>query len=152
MEISNNLFIDNTDNSTEKIINKIKNGEWGYILNGLCYVNENKLILNYIFFKHFASNQTYNFVLNYIIKNIDDILTNNSEFIVCVNLKHLTIVDIDKHKQFIQNISGYLKDKYPRKMQKCYIYNAPFVFNQIFTIISMFIDKDTQKKIELVNK
>lgn len=151
MEVSNKLFSHNKETS-EKIIDKIKNGEWIYILNELCLINENKLILNYIFFKHFATKQTYDFILNYITNCIDNILINNNEFIVYVNLKSLTIVDIDKHKQFIQNISGFLKDKYPEKMKKCYIYNAPFVFTQVFNIISMFIDKDTQKKIELVNK
>lgn len=153
MEISDDLFFDNNrDNSSEKIINKIKNGEWSYILNNLCKINENMIILNYIYFKHFATTQTYNFILNYIVNQIDNILLNNNEFIVHVNMKHLTIVDIDKHKEFIQTISGFLKDKYPEKLKKCYIYNSPFVFTQIFNIVSMFIDKDTQKKIELVNK
>jgi hypothetical protein len=67
-------------------------------------------------------------------------------------MKNLNIIDIDKHKSFIHNIAGFLKEKYPQKLSKCYIYNAPFVFAQIYNIISLFIDKDTQKKIELVNK
>ena len=67
-------------------------------------------------------------------------------------MKNLTITDIDKHTTFIQNLSGYLKDKYPQKLSKCYIYNAPFVFSQIYTIVSIFIDKETRKKIELINK
>lgn len=153
MEVLDNLFFDNNrDNSSEKIIDKIKNGEWSYILNNLCSINKNMIILNYIYFKHFATSQTYNFILNYITNNIDNVLLKNDEFIVHVNMKHLTLVDIDKHKEFIQNISGFLKDKYPEKLKKCYIYNAPFVFTQIFNIVSMFIDKDTQKKIEVVNK
>jgi hypothetical protein len=71
---------------------------------------------------------------------------------VHVNLKKLTLIDIDKHKEFIQDMSGHLKNKYPDKLIKCYIYNAPFVFSQIFNIVSLFIDKDTQKKIELIIK
>jgi hypothetical protein len=59
----------------------------------------------------------------------------------------LTLVEIDKHKNFIQYLSTFLKDKYPQKMEKCYIFNAPFVFSQLFHIISMFIDKETQSKI-----
>ena len=50
------------------------------------------------------------------------------------------------------NFINYLKDKYPEKLAKCYVYNAPFIFTQIFNIVSMFIDKETQKKIELVKK
>ena len=69
-----------------------------------------------------------------------------------MNLKKLTLIDIDKHKEFIQDMSVYLKDKYPDKLIKCYIHNAPFVFSQIFNIVSLFIDKDTQTKIELIVK
>ena len=65
-------------------------------------------------------------------------------------MKNLTIVDIDKHKLFIQCISVYFQEKYPQKLGKCYVYNSPFVFNQLYNIICMFIDKETQKKIELV--
>ena len=67
-------------------------------------------------------------------------------------MKSLTLSDVDKHKIFIQNIAVFLKEKYPNKLEKCYVYNAPFVFAQIYNIVSIFIDKDTQKKIELVNK
>lgn len=151
MDLSNEIFSEIIENSSsEKIINKVKNGEWNDILNGLCCIKGNNILLNYIYFKYVATRETYNFILNYITNNIDIILSNNTEFIVHVNMKNLTIVDIDKHKLFIQEISGFLKDKYPQKLGKCYVYNAPFIFSQIFAIVSMFIDKDTQKKIELV--
>lgn len=153
MENSNEIFSENIEtNSSEKIVDKIKKGEWSDILTNMCFIKENTLILNYIYFKHFAIQQTYNFILKHITNNIDKILLTSSYFMVRVNMKNLTIVDIDKHKLFIQNISGYLKDKYPEKLSKCYVYNAPFVFAQFFNIVSMFIDKETQKKIELVNK
>jgi hypothetical protein len=76
----------------------------------------------------------------------------NSNFNVHANLKNLTLADIDKHKEFIQNISIILKQKYTNKLTKCYIYNAPFVFSQILNIVSLFIDKETQTKIQLVQK
>ena len=50
----------------------------------------------------------------------------------------------------IQYISVYFQEKYPKKLSKCYVYNSPFVFNQLYNILCMFIDKETQKKIELV--
>ena len=76
----------------------------------------------------------------------------NSNFNVHANIKNLTLADIDKHKEFIQNISIILKQKYTNKLTKCYIYNAPFVFSQILNIVSLFIDKETQTKIQLVQK
>lgn len=153
MDLSNEIFYENIENnSSEKILDKVKKGEWNDILKGLCSIKENSIILNYIYFKNIANDNTYGYLLNYITNNIDIVLNTNKEIIVHVNMKNLTIVDIDKHKTFIQQMSGYLKDKYPQKLTKCYVYNAPFIFAQLFSIVSMFIDKDTQKKIELVNK
>jgi hypothetical protein len=139
------------DNS-EKIVSKINTGEWNGILQGLCSIKDNVIVLDYIYFKHFATKITYSIILNHITNNIDIILSKNEKFSVHVNLKKLTLIDIDKHKEFIQDMSVYLKDKYPDKLTKCYIHNAPFVFSQIFNIVSLFIDKDTQTKIELIVK
>lgn len=151
MELFNDICFENNENSSsEKIIDKVKKGEWCDILNGLCQIKENSVMLNYIYFKNIANVNTYGYILNYITNKIDNILYTNNKFIVHVNMKNLTIIDIDKHKIFIQQMSEYLKDKYPQKLSKCYVYNAPFIFTQIFSIVSMFIDKDTQKKIELV--
>jgi len=153
MELSFEIFSEyDENNSSEKIICKIKNGEWNDILNGLCSIKGKSIILNYICFKHFATNETYNYILNFITNNIDKILQDNPTFDIYINMRNLTLSDVDKHKTFIQNISIFFKEKYPNKLSKCYIYNAPFVFSQIFNIINIFIDKDTQKKIELVNK
>lgn len=138
------------DSNKEFIISKIKKGEWHYILNGLCNIKNNSLIINYNYFKYFATKETYNLITQIITNNIDNILKSNELFIVYVNMKKLTITEIDKHKDFIQFISAFLKDRYPNKLAKCYVYNSPFVFSTIFNIICLFIDKETQAKIELV--
>ena len=152
MASSLQIFSNNIENNfSEKIINKIKNGQWNDILANLCCIKENNIILDYVYFKHFAHDDTYELILNCIIGNIDNIISKYSEFDVHVNLKYLTIIDIDKHKTFIQNISSFLKDKYPQKLSKCYVYNAPFVFTQFLNIVSIFIDKETLRKIQLVS-
>jgi hypothetical protein len=131
---------------------RIQNNHSQDILKNLCFIKDNEIILNYVYFKNLATKDTYNCILTYITNNIDIILSQKTEFTIHVNMKSLTIIDIDKHKLFIQIISRYLKDKYPQKLEKCYIYNAPFLFAQIYSIVSMFIDKETQTKIEIVNK
>ncbi len=136
--------------SSEKIMENIVKGDFNQLLNGLCFIHDGSIILNYVYFKHIATSTTYQYIMNCIIDKIDHILSLSDEFSVHVNMKHLTISDIQKHNSFIRLISGYLKEKYPQKLHKCYVYNAPFVFSQIFNIVSLFIDKDTQKKIELV--
>lgn len=140
--------------TSDKIICKINKREWNDIFKGLCNINDNGngngIVLDYIYFKHFATKLTYNIIINYITSNIDTILLKNESFIVYINLAKLTMSDLEKHKEFIKDISVLLKSKYPDKLTKCYIHNAPFVFSQIFNIVSLFIDKDTQNKIEVV--
>lgn len=153
MELANDMFSENIENtSSEKIIDKVRNGNWNDIFKGICCIKENNIVLNYIYFKYIANDETYSYIMNHITNNINQILQTNNEFSVHVNMKSLTIVDIDKHKEFIQQISLFLKDNYPNKLEKCYVYNAPFMFSNLFNIVSIFIDKETQKKIELVNK
>ena len=147
MELANDMFSENIENtSSEKIIDKVRNGNWNDIFKGLCCIKENNIVLNYIYFKYIANDETYSYIMNHITNNIDQILQTNNEFSVHVNMKSLTIVDIDKHKEFVQQISLFLKDNYPDKLEKCYVYNAPFMFSNFFNIVSMFIDKETQKK------
>ena len=136
---------------TMKLFSEKKNCNWDEMLNSLCYINDDAIVLDYTYFKYFAVKETYSIILNYIITQIDHLLSVNNYFVVNVNMKNLTISDIDKHKTFIQNISTICKNKYPNKLLKCYIYNAPFVFSQIYNIVSMFIDKVTQQKIELIS-
>lgn len=151
MNISTEIFIqDNELDTSEKVISKINNGEWGDIFHGLCKFKDNNIIIDYTFFKYFATKETYSIILTHISNIIDNVLMYYDQFYVYVNMKNLTLVEIDKHKMFIQNISGFFKTKYPNKLTKCYIYNAPYVFSQIFNLICLFIDKETQEKIELV--
>lgn len=149
MMSSSNLFLETF--SSEKIITKIKTGEWKDIMNSLCRVTDNIIILDNTYFKHFATKETYNIILSHITTNIDNILLEHEGFTVHINMKNLTVSDVDKHLKFIQHISILLKDRYPNKLIKCFVHNAPFVFTQIFNIISLLIDKETQKKIELVS-
>ena len=133
--------------SSDAIITKIKCGEWDEILSKLCSEKNNYVVIEYPYFKFVATAETYDTIVSLICSHIEKILKKKDSFSVHLNLKMLTLADIDKHKNFIQYLSTFLKDKYPQKMDKCYIYNAPFVFSQLFHIISMFIDKETQSKI-----
>jgi hypothetical protein len=145
-------FIPIFDSSASEIIlSKIQKKEWQFIFGGLCNIQNNSVIIDYKYFKICATKETYDTILNYLIMNIDSVLNNKSTFCTYINLKTLTVLEIDKHGQFIQHLSTVLKDRYPNKLEKCYIYNAPFVFAKIYNVVSMFIDKDTQQKIELIS-
>lgn len=125
-------------------------------LDAFCSVKDECLHLNYVVFKNIAQNtetkvnDMYENITEQIVNGIDFILSNYGLFTVHVNLKSLTISDIEKHKIFISRISVLLKDRYPNKLDKCFIHNPPFIFEALFNLVAMFIDKDTQRKITLV--
>jgi len=148
---SSNIFFE-TPETPEIIVNKLKKGEWNDILNSLCKVDANSMYLDYIYFKYFATKETYGILTNYIMSHINNILLAYDAFTVHVNMKTLTVLEIDKHMTFIQSISALLKESYSNKMNKCYVYNATFVFSKVLKLVSLFIDPETQQKIELVTK
>jgi hypothetical protein len=148
-EFINSLF-DKSTNTSELIISKIHACDINFILNGICYIKDDALVIDYNFFKHFASTKTYDIIQHYFINNIDIILTKYDTFTVYLNMKSLTISQIDKHRNYLNHISLVLKERYPDTLLKCYVYDAPFVFSQLYNIISMFLDRETLKKIQIV--
>ena len=145
-----NLFIEQT--SPEVIMKKIQSGDWTFIMNNLCYIKDNCIILDNQYFKYFATKETYEIILTYIFNSLDTILTTYDTFVVHINMKGLTVSDIDKHLQFIQNVSSLFKDKYPNNLTKCFVHNAPFVFSKLLKLLSLLIDPETRNKIEVLSK
>jgi|APGre2960657423_1045063.scaffolds.fasta_scaffold12450_4 hypothetical protein len=123
------------------------------ILQNLCFINEgNNILLDYRYFKCFISTNDYDTVFQYFYNLITKILETNETFNIHVYIKSLSIIDIDKYYTFISKISQIMKDAFPDKLGKCYIYNASFIFSQLIKIISKFVDKKTQDKIELIDE
>jgi len=118
-----------------------------------CNQTENHIILNYSYFKYIIKNKLYSWdeIIQYIVNVKRGVLKNNNQFIIHMNINDLTLMDIDKYYLFIQKISQIMKETFPEKLQICYIYNPPYIFSKLFSIISIFIDKDTQKKIKLMD-
>jgi hypothetical protein len=144
------MFDTDTLKVSENILSKIRQGDWQFILNGICNIRDNALIMDFIYVKHFSTTQTQQIIIDLIVNNIDKILNVNSKFIVHVNIHNMKLKDVDNNRDFIRTISKCLKEKFPDKLDKCYIYNATTMFSQILNVISLFIDKDTKEKIQLV--
>jgi len=144
------IFDTDTLKVSENILSKIRQGDWQFILNGICNIRDNALIMDFIYVKHFSTKQTQQIIIDLIVNNIDKILNVNSKFIVHVNIHNMKLKDVDNNRDFIRTISKCLKEKFPDKLDKCYIYNATTMFSQILNVISLFIDKDTKEKIQLV--
>jgi hypothetical protein len=144
------MFEDNIDITIEYVLEKITTNKIEDIFHNICYIKDNYVIINYIYIKHFANSETYDLILQFMLHNIDLILKKYSLFGVHVNTKLLSLSDIDKHYNFIKHMCRTFKDKYPNKLEKCYIYNTSNVFSHLFSIISLFLDKTTKSKLEIV--
>jgi hypothetical protein len=140
-----------TISESEKIINNFKKGDFSDFLENFIQINQNNITINYIYFKYFATLSTYELITNLLINRLDRIIDKFDSFIVYLNLKSFSLLDLDKHKNYIYSIASSFKQRYPDKLIKCYIYNTSFLINQVYNILCGFVDKDTLNKIEFIN-
>lgn len=138
------------DMHKDKILNHFKNGHFQEILHNFCHINDNKIIINYIYFKYLASQTTYEIFTTFIINCIDNILERYDTFECHISIKKLNVLEINKHMSYIRQFSNLLKERYHNKMNRCNIYNASNLFSQMYDIVKPFVDKDTQQKIQLI--
>lgn len=121
------------------------------ILCKLCFtMHNNDIVLDYRYFKFISTPDSYEKIIDYIVFTIQNVLKKQDTFIFHVNMNSITLLHIEKYFPFIQQISEVLKTTFPDKLNTCYIYNAPYIFSKLFSVVSMFIDKKTQQKIQLV--
>jgi hypothetical protein len=121
-------------------------------LERLCIVKNNIIYFDYSIFKTIANDMTYDMITNYITSTFSDVLKKKEQLTIHLSLKLLTINEADKHYNYISRLCSILKTDFPDKLLVCYVYNAPFIFFQIFSIISIFVDKPTQDKIQIMDK
>lgn len=138
---------------TNLIMEKIKQGKFNEILDGYVRINDNGLVLEPKYLKHFACHQTYDLIVNYMDQLIAKLLINSCDtFNMYINFQSLSIIDLEKHINFSKYIAAFFSSKYPDKLQKCYLYKTPLVFDTIFKMLKGFIDKVTLSKIQLVKE
>jgi hypothetical protein len=121
-------------------------------LEKFCKICDGVVYIDYQLFKPIANELTYDLITNFIVETLKKALINRETFKIHLSLKSLTLKEIEKHYGYISNVCTLFKEKFPDKLETCFIYNAPFIFSQIIGIISIFIDKKTQKKIQLKDK
>jgi len=118
-------------------------------LQNFCHIRTNNEIeINYKYFKSIKLQFDNNNILDYLIFVIENVLSNYEFFIIHVNISKLSLLEIEKNQDFIQNMSIILKEKFPDKLEVCIIYEGSFIFKQIHNLLSLFIDKKTLKKIK----
>ena len=118
------------------------------LLHNFCHVKaNNEISINYEYFKHLNAFIEKPLILNYLIYIIETVLKSFETFTVHANIKKLTLLEIDKNKEFIYEMSNVLKTKFNDKLDICFIYDGSFIFKQIYNLLSTFIDKITLSKI-----
>jgi hypothetical protein len=141
----NNLLQKKTNNCINLKLNEDKLNE---LLKNFCNIKTNNEIeLNYKYFKIINTFIEKNEILNYMMYIIENVLTKYQTFVIHANIEKLTLLEVEKNKDFIQNMSCILKDRFPDKLEKCFIHEGSFIFKQIYNLLSIFIDKTTLKKV-----
>jgi hypothetical protein len=143
------LFSKNHIKSTE-IMEKIKQKKFNEILYGIGHIKDNSIIIEFKFFKYFSMPVTHDLITSHMEQLVIEVLSKYNNFNVHVNLQSFSVADADKHSNYVKSINGYFAETYPDKLNMCYVYSASFVFETIFKIIRVFMDKDTLKKMVLV--
>jgi hypothetical protein len=138
---------------TNLIIDKIRLGKFNEILDGYIRINDNGLVIEPKYLKHFASQLTYDLIVNYMDQLIVQLLTKNCDkFNMYINFQSLSIIDLEKHINFCKYLAALFSNKYPDKLNMCYLYKTSMVFETIFNLVKGFIDKVTLNKIHLVKE
>jgi hypothetical protein len=120
------------------------------ILNKMAFADKNEIFLNISILKLIASPITYPNITTHIYTLLKNTATTYKTVVVHVYLKTINLSDLDKHKTFVIDMIKKCNDELPDILEICYMYKAPFVFSQIYSVISVFIDKDTKQKIHIV--
>jgi len=119
------------------------------LLDKFCHIKiNNEIDIHYNHFKIINKFIDKNYILDYLISIVKNILIKYDTFIVHVNIEKLTLLEIEKNKDFIMDMSNILKESFPDKLESCFIYQGSIFFKQIYSFLSMFIDKNTLKKIQ----
>ena len=146
--IMNNLTSQNTNSSNVNL--RLNTEKMHELLNNFCNNKiNNEIEISYKFFKSIKIFIDKNEILNYVILIIEKVLNKYERFIIHVNIEKLTLLEIEKNKDFIQNMSTILREKFPDKLDFCNIYEGSIIFKQIYNLLAIFIDKKTLKKIRI---
>jgi len=143
---SNNSYIN------ELIITKIKEYDFQYILNHLCFIKDDYIVIDFNYVKLFATTETYPIITQFVVQKFDEYLAVYPQAIIHLNISSLSLTLLDKHKNFFVNVSQFFAIKYPNILKECYVYNATFIFSQLISIVSLFVDKVTMQKIQIVKR
>lgn len=153
MDLTNTYSMFNpVPNLNELIITKMREGDFHFILNNMCYIKDDYIVIDYNYFKYFATNDTYAIITQFVMNRFDEYLIKYPQAIVHLNISGINLSALDKHRSFLVNVSQIFSLRYPDILKACYVHNATFIFSQLVNIVSLFVDKITMQKIQIIKK
>ena len=138
------MFFNNEYNSLK---NK-KNEDINVYLSYFSYITKNSLILDYRFFKLIGNPNNYDFFLNYLMNQIEELLTQFKLFDLYFNIETITLTEMDKYSTFFIKVAKLFSEKYPDCLQNFYILGSGFMFDNMKNFFSLILSKKTREKIQ----
>ena len=137
-------FFNNEYNSLK---NK-KNEDINIYLSYFSYITMDSLMLDYRFFKLIGNPNNYNFFLNYLMNQIEKLLTYTKFFHLYFNIDTITLTEMDKYSTFFIKVAKLFSEKYPDCLQNFYIIGSGVMFNNMKNFFSIILPKKTREKIQ----
>lgn len=117
--------------------------------------NTNKVFFDYPMFKTFANPETYDYILEHVLKLSEDCIRDYGTFEMHINLKSFSVSAAERYKICIECfIKKCISKKTPfvKTTDKVYIYNTPNVLDGISRLLSPFIEPEVRDKITFFDK
>jgi hypothetical protein len=138
------MFFNNEYNSLK---NK-KNEDINVYLSYFSYITKTSLILDYRFFKLIGNSNNYDFFLNYLMNQIEELLKHIKLFDLYFNIETITLTELDKYSSFFIKVAKLFSEKYPDCLQNFYIIGSGFMFDNMKKLFSLILPKKTREKIQ----
>lgn len=150
MNIESEQHIKFFNNEYNSLKNK-KNEDINIYLSYFSYITTNSLILDYRFFKLIGNPNNYNFFLNYLMNQIEELLTHTKLFNLYFNIDTITLTEMDKYSTFFIKVAKLFSEKYPDCLQNFYILGSGFMFDNMKNFFSLILPKKTREKIQFMS-
>ena len=125
-----------------------KNEDIDIYLSYFSYITKKSLILDYRFFKLIGNPNNYNFFLNYLMNQIEELLSYTKLFDLYFNIDTITLTELDKYSSFFIKVAKLFSEKYPDCLQNFYIIGSGFMFDNMKKLFSLILPKKTKEKIQ----
>lgn len=139
----------------EKGYKMIKHGQKPAILTNImdnlcCVRNAHDIMIDFKYFKLIAKPDFYETIIKYIVSTVKYVLHTQHMVVLHINLKSMSLTDIDKYKSFIAQIST--EQNVLPTINSINIYNTGSIFTTLIQIVLSFLDKPTKQVLNNILK